>query len=951
MTRLRKWWRSAFDVRPGEYARTIFMALYFYCSLCAVYVLKTFATSFFLSGLADVKRELPYLYLLVAIVGGLVAYFYTRLAMRISWIAASAGSSAVMLACLALLHQWSENPSRIVLYAFAVWSYLLATVFLSQGWLIAANLFDGREAKRLYALLGLGAILGGLSGGGIAAVGARHDARVLLPIGGAFIGLAFASLMAAGFAEWKRTGVRIGERFRRPSGDVEPSVGLSLGGVIASIARHQHLLVIFGIIFITYFAETLVEYQFNVFAESRYPNQNELTAFLGVFNGVYVNVTTLVLQFFFTSFLIGRFGVGRTLLLAPATISAASLFCAAVPGLLGAAATRLIEASSRYSISKTAIELLYLPLPAQLKNRTKAFVDMFADRFAKGAAALLLVGLTRLSLTQPWQLPLLIAGLAGAWLALAHRARREYMDTVRRRVESRRLDLEDARISVQDTETVKLLEQAARSPNPRQVLYAVSLLGEAPGCDLAPLLTELAGSPSDLVRAKVYELARGAGFPGLEDRALAELRRLPVPPELARESVAYLLSANRAAASLRRRGRTSSKEGNIHEGSLETVSDQPRQLAAELLGHADSSVGEAVLHAFAGQRDNVQKLVSRQWLIEAASGPSPERRALAALAVGVRGDEGIDLLHRLLADNDHRVVGAALRAAGRLQNFDYLGEIIPRLADHDLRRTTIDALTAYGEPICDVLGGVLGGRGRDRAIRRHVPRVLAGIPVQKSVDVLRESLGDPDLNVREAVLKALGKLREQVANLDFGEPQVRAQIRAEAESYFQLYAALTRFREIKPGGKATALLARTIEKRLQQTTERLFRLLGLRYPPRQIRAAYLAVSNRRPEEFASALELLDNILEADLKHFLIPLFDGSPHLLDIGREQFGIQVPDLVVALRQQVQPQDTWLQACAVAAAGELRLRSLAVLIRNLADSQDPVIAPVARQAAAALA
>lgn len=160
MNRLRTWWRSAFDVRPGEYARTIFMALYFYCSLSAVYVLKTFATSFFLSGLADVKRELPYLYLLVAIVGGMVAYFYTRLAMRISLIAASAGSSAVMLACLALLRQWSENPSRIVLYAFAVWSYLLATVFLSQGWLIAANLFDGREAKRLYALLGLGAILG-----------------------------------------------------------------------------------------------------------------------------------------------------------------------------------------------------------------------------------------------------------------------------------------------------------------------------------------------------------------------------------------------------------------------------------------------------------------------------------------------------------------------------------------------------------------------------------------------------------------------------------------------------------------------------------------------------------------------------------------------------------------------------------------------------------------------
>jgi AAA family ATP:ADP antiporter len=197
----------------------------------------------------------------------------------------------------------------------------------------------------------------------------------------------------------------------------------------------------------------------------------------------------------------------------------------------------------------------------------------------------------------------------------------------------------------------------------------------------------------------------------------------------------------------------------------------------------------------------------------------------------------------------------------------------------------------------------------------------------------------------------LGRIRETSPQLDYGDRQIRDLILTEAHQYYQLYAAVTRFRETRPGGKATALLARTIEERLTQTIERQFRLLGLRYPPKQIQAAYLVVSQRRREEFATALEFLDNILEHDLKSVLLPMIDGSPHLLDIGREQFGVEVPSLETALMQQVLAEDTWLVACAVAAVAELQLKSLAGRVRELANAGDPVVAPVAERAAAALA
>jgi hypothetical protein len=71
-------------------------------------------------------------------------------------------------------------------------------------------------------------------------------------------------------------------------------------------------------------------------------------------------------------------------------IGLASLGMMLSPRLMVASALRLAEAATRYSFNKTGMELLYLPLPTDLKNRTKAFVDIFVDRFGRGVGAMVL---------------------------------------------------------------------------------------------------------------------------------------------------------------------------------------------------------------------------------------------------------------------------------------------------------------------------------------------------------------------------------------------------------------------------------------------------------------------------------------------------------------------------------------------------------------------------------
>jgi AAA family ATP:ADP antiporter len=66
-----------------------------------------------------------------------------------------------------------------VLYLFNVFVSLFSVVLVSQGWLVAANVFDSRQAKRLYGLLGMGAVIGAAFGGTFTAQTSRSSARAI----------------------------------------------------------------------------------------------------------------------------------------------------------------------------------------------------------------------------------------------------------------------------------------------------------------------------------------------------------------------------------------------------------------------------------------------------------------------------------------------------------------------------------------------------------------------------------------------------------------------------------------------------------------------------------------------------------------------------------------------------------------------------------------------------
>src|SRR6185437_5394844 len=179
---------------------------------------------------------------------------------------------------------------------------------------------------------------------------------------------------------------------------------------------------------------------------------------------------------------------------------------------------------------------------------------------------------------------------------------------------------------------------------------------------------------------------------------------------------------------------------------------------------------------------------------------------------------------------------------------------------------------------------------------------------------------------------------------------VTDQILAEARYYFELNAALAPFAARKAPRTATGLLARTIEQRLEQAVDRLFRLLGLRYPPVEIYSAYLAWRARRGDEAGAALEFLDETLDRDVKRVVLPMLDEPQHVQEIGKRLFGFEPQTAESAVRELIASVDPWLVACAIAAARELKLSALVPEIERASRSASAPVRQIADEAMAVL-
>src|SRR4030095_10029256 len=241
-----------------------------------------------------------------------------------------------------------------------------------------------------------------------------------------------------------------------------------------SIFSSSYLRAIAVVICISSFATTLTGWQFKALAKQFSVRKDALAIFFGDFY-FYAGLLSLLCQLLLTTRLLRRFGIGRMLFLLPITVLCGSA------GLLiwGTVAAALFLKGSdqvlRYSIDRSAIELLYLPLPHYARVQAKWFIDTVVWRLGDGLAGLVVLIFAAQLHMPPQQISWIAMLLTFGWLVAVYISGKQYVSALKPAMRQRRSDADRASALALDRFTVDFLASKTQAADPAEILYALSL--------------------------------------------------------------------------------------------------------------------------------------------------------------------------------------------------------------------------------------------------------------------------------------------------------------------------------------------------------------------------------------------------------------------------------------------------------------------------------------------
>jgi ATP/ADP translocase/HEAT repeat protein/CRP-like cAMP-binding protein len=896
------------DLRRGEGFTALLMFAYSFLAMTSYNIVQPLTRSKLISSLGAVN--VPWVIFGSGLVIGLLMVGYTRLVSILPRRWALPITQGGMAAVMILFWAAFQTGGEWVSVAFYVWGGLLGILLISQFWTLANGIYDPRQAKRLFGFVGGGVMLGGMTGAGITALIIERVGANTLLLWSAFTLIACLAIVAAIIGR---------EREAAAAGAaVDEEKGVSFGRAMTMLRGSKQIQLIAAIISFGSLGAMLIDQQLNMAAEifKGAGQEDAIGAYLAQVR-FYLSAVAFIIQVWITPRIHQYLGIGFALLILPTNLGLTAAIILANKVLWAPAVGSVMDRSFRYTVDKTTREVLFLPLPSELRQEVKPLVDVTVDRLSRGVGALLM-----LVLIQPWglalawyQLSVVSLGLTVVWYFMAFRAKREYLASFRRSIEQRVVRPEEVRLNAADLSTVETLVQELADPDPNRVVYAIDVLESLDKRNLVTPLLLYHESPQVRTRALG---ALSAARTDIARRWAPNIRRLLADPD----------SRVRAGAI----------------AALSAISNEDAaSLARPMLADADPRIRATAAAALANSPSADDLTLAESALLGIVTDTADEvrsaRRDVAAAIRQTTAPKFRRLLIPLLYDPSPEVADEAMesvRAVGT-DDFVFVPTLIALLRHRRLKGSSRAVLVGYGEPVVDALAYFMRDADEDIWVRRHIPATLAAIPSQKSVDVLIAALGDPDGFLRYKAVSALERMRRNSDSLTFAPEAIEKLSIAEGRSFFNnlsLHHNLFGQKQLSE----ESLLALALKQKTERSRDRIYRLLGLIYPWRDILAAQWTLSHGDPRSRANASEYLDNLLTGQVRKRLMPVLEDMPleERVRRGNVLQKTRPRDVEETLLQLINDDDQVIAAAAIDLVRQQKLWSLADDIEHVLAHRD---------------
>ena len=904
------------NLRRGDLGRVAPLFFYHFLIISSLVVGQVVRDTLFLDRFQAV--HLPYVDMTIAAFVLLVATGYLYSGQYTSLRTLQIGS-LFAFAVIAGLFWWTTHIFKWTwLYpALYIWVGIFGVVAPAQMWILIIYLLSVRD-KRLLGIVASGGIAGGIAGFLSRATVQRFDAEHLL-----FLMMILLAVSAALVIRiWRQWHPTLSEMDNSAKGRDTP-VTWNLRQSIRHVRASNLLMIIAALVCLSSVVTNIAGWQFKAMAEQSILEKNDLAAFFGTFYGFVSIMGFLIAQVLAPRVL--ALSLRFALMILPIALVVGT-FGVLVWGALWAAT--MLKGSDkilRYSIEKPAIESLYFPIPSHVMMHVKMFIDTVSWRLGDGLAGLIvLIFATALHITAR-QLSWVTLPLMGLWLLVVYVARRKYVETLSERLQQRRLSTEQTTIQTLDRATREMIADRLRAEDTDEILYALSLLDSEHHQMVHPAVRDLLVHPTAEIREKALSILNAGG----DTTVVSQVEQLLDDEELGVRTEALLYLA--------------------HHTDVD-----PLGRIRELGDFPDFSIRSAIIAYLARSSDPNNIDTAREILNSMIQEQGPEglrTRLEAARLMGTLPNLFEQYLEILVRDTNDEVAGQAIRVVGCEASPRVIRAVLERLRDSNLTTMATEALGRCGDGIVDQMQERLLDASSPIEMRREIPRILLLIDTPRAKQVLIDSMFADDTKLRSHIIASLTDLQNLHPDMDLDLQMVETLLVAEIIGHYRSYQIQDSLEQALDDDDT---VLKALESSMTRDLERIFQLIKLMYPQRDLHSAYLGIRSENPKDRDNALEFLEQILKPELRNLLVPALDPDfsfAERVQLANRVVGTNIENPREALLTLIDHPEIWLKSCAVYTIGILGLTSLEAKLDECLEHPDPLLRETARQAKQRLA
>ena len=200
--------------------------------------------------------------------------------------------------------------------------------------------------------------------------------------------------------------------------------------------------------------------------------------------------------------------------------------------------------------------------------------------------------------------------------------------------------------------------------------------------------------------------------------------------------------------------------------------------------------------------------------------------------------------------------------------------------------------------------------------------MLVRIGTAEAEQSLIGSLLQADVTLRHRVIASLNKLRTLHPEVNLDPSTINLLLAAEIAGHYRSYQVLG---PLKERLKDEDPVLQAMRHAMDQELDRIFRLMALLLPHVGLHDAYVGLRSSDELVRANSLELLDNVLDPELRQLLVPLLDAqvsTDERIAIANRLVGAPLDTAEQAVETLLSSEDPWLRSSAIYAVGALQLR-----------------------------